>query len=131
MNSQPGLEPAHLHKRSPLPTMKDRVESAFLSFVPLEPVLVFSSDVDSQAFRNLCSGGRIYHEHPKWVFMPMPQGLLRVRTAQRGDIAVEFESARAAQAWNDAIKNVGTIERSSSRRPDWDRTVYLGKILRP
>lgn len=111
--------------------MQNQVISAFLSVTPLEPVLVFASQSDAQAFRGHCSVARIFPNHPKWVYMPMPSGLLRVRTAQRGDVAFEFESRDAARAWNEAILQIGTINPAVPHRLDFDHTVYLGRILRP
>ena len=110
--------------------MKDRIVSAFLSAQPFEPVLVFASENDAQNFRLQCSTARINSEHPKWVYMPMPAGLLRSRTAQRGDVAFEFGTAEQARMWNGQIKDVGTIETAVPHRPDWNRTVYLGKVLK-
>jgi hypothetical protein len=106
--------------------------TSFLSVQPLEPVLVFSTTDDAAYFQSLCKQGRILPnpQRSKWVFLPMPDGLLRVRTAQRGDVAYDFFSHSHARAFNESVRGLGKILQNSRDRPDADRTVYLGKQLK-
>jgi hypothetical protein len=104
--------------------------SAFLSVTPLEPVLVFSSPEDASTFQSRCKQGRILHESaPNWVYLPLPPGLLRVRTARRGDVAFDFESERAARDFDKSIKGLGRIYENRNQRGErgWEKVVYLGK----
>ena len=110
--------------------MGDRVVSAFLSVTPLEPVLTFASEMDAQAYRSNRPIARIFPGQPRWVYMPLPAGLVRVRTAQRGDVAFEFTTPEAARAWKASIGDMGSIHASTAARPDFDRGVYLGRILK-
>jgi hypothetical protein len=108
----------------PAPT----VLSAFMSISPLEPVLVFSSTADAELFQSRCRQGRILNNAPgRWVYLPMPAGLLRVRTARGGDVAFEFDSHRHAVAWNLSMGEVGKIFTSTKERPFVDQAVYLGR----
>jgi len=109
------------------------IVSAFLSARPLEPVLVFETSDDAAHFQSRLKQGRIlYTERPgsRWVYLPMPDGLMRVRTAAMGDIAFEFDSRGHASAFNESIKGLGKIFPSTKDRPIWDRTVYLGQPLK-
>ncbi|KAF2249561.1 hypothetical protein BU26DRAFT_319952 [Trematosphaeria pertusa] len=102
--------------------------SSFLSVQPLEPVLVFNTVDDAAYFQTHCKQGRILpDQRSRWVFLPMPEGLLRVRTARNGDVAYEFDSHQHARAFNDSIKGLGRIFQNTHDKPIWDRTVYLGK----
>lgn len=107
------------------------VVSSFISIQPLEPVLVFATTGDAEYFQSHCRQGRILSEQsPRWVFLPMPQGLIRVRTAHGGDVAFDFASHREAVAFNRSIKEVGKIFANTPDRPQRDQIVYLGKIWR-
>lgn len=90
----------------PAPT----IVTSFLSVKPNEPVLVFSSSDAAEYFQSKVHQGRILADQdPKWVFLPMPRGLLRVRTALCGDIAYDFETRGDAKIFDDSIKNMGRI----------------------
>ncbi|KAF2788116.1 hypothetical protein K505DRAFT_366759 [Melanomma pulvis-pyrius CBS 109.77] len=104
--------------------------SSFLSVKPLEPVLVFTSADDAAYFQSHCKQGRIFPDHARWVYLPMPEGLKRVRTAMFGDVAFEFDSHRHAEAFNKSIKDVGKTFPNTVEKPDMDRNVYLGKRLK-
>ncbi|KAF2637250.1 hypothetical protein P280DRAFT_472413 [Massarina eburnea CBS 473.64] len=107
------------------------IVSSFLSVTPLEPVLVFQRADDAAYFQSHCKQGRIMlDQSSRWVFLPMPEGLLRVRTARCGDVAYDFDTHKHARMFNESIKGLGTIFQSTKEGPGWDRTVYLGKILR-
>jgi hypothetical protein len=103
-----------------------KIETAFLSVKPHEPVLVTSKPEFARHLRDRVHGGRIYSSHPTWVYVPMPEGLLRVRKAKGGDIAFEFEHSQQARAWNENINKQGRIFGNTHDRPNWDRTVYVG-----
>ncbi|KAF2125920.1 hypothetical protein P153DRAFT_389367 [Dothidotthia symphoricarpi CBS 119687] len=97
--------------------------SAFLSVQPLEPVLIFTSAEDAALFRLRCKQGRILPDLPQtWVYLPMPEGLLRVRTAHMGNVAFEFSSGQAARGFNAGIKGLGEIRGD----PGEDSIVNLG-----
>ena len=51
-----------------------------------------------------------------------------MRAAPSGDVAFDFESAKAAKDWNTAIKEVGPIYPANPQQADLDRTVYLGRV---
>jgi hypothetical protein len=103
--------------------------SAFISLQPLEPVLVFSSPDDAALFQSRCKQGRILpHSRQSWVYLPMPEGLFRVRTAKQGDVAFDFESERCARDFNTGIKSLGTIYQSPRGDTGWEKVVYLGKV---
>ncbi|OCK75674.1 hypothetical protein K432DRAFT_397077 [Lepidopterella palustris CBS 459.81] len=105
--------------------------TSFISIQPLEPVLVFASAADAEYFQSHCRQGRILPtESQRWVYLPLPAGLIRVRTARQGDIAYDFDSHRNAVAFNKSIKEVGRIFQSTKEKPEWDRNVYLGKTLK-
>ena len=61
------------------------------------------------------------------MFLPLPNGLLRVRTAKDGDIAFDFDSSVHAKAFNDSIKTLGRVFSKTKDMPTWDRTVYVGQ----
>jgi hypothetical protein len=108
----------------PLPT----IQSAFLSVRPFEPVLVFKSSDEAIFFQDKVRQGRILSDQSsKWVFLPLPNGLLRVRTAKDGDIAFDFDSSVHAKAFNDSIKTLGRVFSKTKDMPTWDRTVYVGQ----
>jgi hypothetical protein len=100
--------------------------SSFLSINPLEPVLVFPDVNEAWEFRHSCNVARILDadQHPTWVYVPLPDGVVRVYTAKHGDVAYEFRSSNEAKAFNHAIKNVGTVFGDHSHR------VYVGKWIK-
>jgi len=106
--------------------------SSFLSVVPPEPVLVFISADEAARFQSQCTQGRIYHgnQNPRWVYLPMPKGLQRVRTATFGDIAFEFDSDGHADAFNKSIKSLGKVYQNTRDNPNFEKTVYLGRKLK-
>ncbi|KAF2183087.1 hypothetical protein K469DRAFT_584239 [Zopfia rhizophila CBS 207.26] len=107
------------------------VVSSFLSVKPLEPVLVFNSPDDAAYFQSHCRQGRILPDQSqRWVFLPMPEGLLRVRTAKYGDVAYEFDNHRHASEFNEGVKGLGRMFQNTKDKPIWDRTVYLGRPLK-
>ncbi|KAF2476945.1 uncharacterized protein BDR25DRAFT_330892 [Lindgomyces ingoldianus] len=104
------------------------IVTSFISLQPLEPVLVFNAADDAAYFQTHCRQGRIlYDQNPRWVFLPMPEGLLRVRTARFGDVCYEFDSHRHASQFNESIKGLGRILQNTREKPVWDRSVYVGK----
>ena len=103
-----------------------KIETAFLSVKPLEPVLVASSPDYARHLRDRVDGGRIHSSHPTWVYVPMPEGLLRVRKARGGDIAFEFEHSQQARTWNERIDKRGKIFGNTHDKPYKDRNVYVG-----
>ncbi|KAF2738800.1 hypothetical protein EJ04DRAFT_485744 [Polyplosphaeria fusca] len=107
------------------------IMSSFMSIKPLEPVLVFASAEDAASFQSSYRQGRIMPNHPiSWVFLPMPEGLLRLRTAKNGDIAYDFDTYRHAVDFNDSIGRLGKTFQPTREKPDWDHIVYLGKQIR-
>ncbi|KAF1842863.1 uncharacterized protein K460DRAFT_396329, partial [Cucurbitaria berberidis CBS 394.84] len=104
------------------------IASAFISLQPLEPVLVFFNEGDASLFQSRCKQGRILpSSRQNWVYLPMPEGLLRVRTARKGDVAFDFDSDKNANEFNKGIKSLGTIYASPRGDHGWERVVYLGK----
>jgi hypothetical protein len=104
------------------------IVSSFLSVQPLEPVLVFRSSDEAAYFQSYCKQGRILPEQAsKWVFLPMPTGLLRVRKAKDGDIAYDFDGHNNARKFNESIMGLGRMYANSNDNPTFDRSVYLGK----
>ncbi|KAF2201804.1 hypothetical protein GQ43DRAFT_19451 [Delitschia confertaspora ATCC 74209] len=102
--------------------------SSFISLQPLEPVLVFATADEAAYFQSRCRQGRILPgQNQRWVYLPLPDGLLRVRTARNGDVAYDFERHAQAVAFNRSLKELGKIYPSTREEPEWDRTVYLGK----
>jgi len=109
------------------PTMPPpRPVSSFLSVTPLEPVLVFESPSAARAFQSSIPVGRIYAMTPSWVYLPLPQGLLRARPARLGDMSWEFEQPHQAANFHREIGYVGTVYSPSREKPHIDRNVYLG-----
>lgn len=107
------------------------IRSAFLSVKPFEPVLVFDSQEEAKWFQDKNRQGRILPDQSsKWVFIPLPDGLLRVRTAKDGDIAFDFNSPGTAKWFNDSINSLGRIFPRTAEKPGWDRTVYIGKGIK-
>ncbi|KAF2114518.1 hypothetical protein BDV96DRAFT_100221 [Lophiotrema nucula] len=105
--------------------------SAFLSLQPLEPVLVFQSSQEAALFQSRCTQGRILpNQRHSYVFLPMPEGLMRVRTSRNGDVGFDFERHSQASAFNSSLKGIGRIFPNTRDRPIWDRSVYLGKQLK-
>jgi len=104
-----------------------KIETAFFSIKPPEPVLVASGIDSARYLRDNVQAGRIYSSHPTWVYVPMPEGLLRVRTAKRGDVAFEFEHAPQARTWNENINRQGKIFENTRERPYRERIVYVGQ----
>ncbi|KAF2024264.1 hypothetical protein EK21DRAFT_117949 [Setomelanomma holmii] len=103
------------------------IVSAFISLKPLEPVLVFSSPEDAALFQSRCKQGRILpNARQSWVYLPMPEGLLRVRTARMGDVAFDFEHEKNARDFNGSIKSLGRIYASPKGDHGWEKVVYLG-----
>ncbi|KAF2264930.1 hypothetical protein CC78DRAFT_579887 [Lojkania enalia] len=112
---------------NPCSKMMPQVLTSFISLQPLEPVLVFSTPDDAIRFQERCRQGRILpDQRSRWVFLPMPDGLLRVRTARGGDVAYDFDSHRHAAEFNASIKGCGKIFSNTIDKPTFDRTVYLG-----
>lgn len=104
--------------------------SAFLSVRPHEPVLVFASADDAYAFQTrYCRQGRIYPAPARqsWVYVPLPEGLLRVRTARKGDVAFDFESERAASEFNKSLAYTGRVYENPRGDRGWEKVVYVGK----
>jgi hypothetical protein len=96
-------------------------KTAFLSVSPLEPVLVFSSPHDAATFQLHYKQSRIIKsQNPCWVFLPLPQGLLRVRTAKGGDVAFDFESATQAATWDKEVGQIGRVFKGK------EKVVYVG-----
>src|SRR5437763_15570499 len=103
------------------------IVSAFISLVPLEPVLVFTSDADAALFQSRFKQGRsLPSSRQSWVYLPMPEGLLRVRTARRGDVAFDFDTEKNADVFNKGIRGLGAIYASPRGDHGWERVVYLG-----
>lgn len=63
-----------------------------------------------------------------WVYLPMPDGLLRVRTARQGDVAFDFGSEKHANEFNASIKSLGRIYASPKGDYGWEKVVYLGRV---
>ncbi|OAL53059.1 hypothetical protein IQ07DRAFT_609584 [Pyrenochaeta sp. DS3sAY3a] len=104
------------------------IVSAFISLQPLEPVLVFTSDTDAAIFQSRCKQGRILpNSRQYWVYLPMPVGLLHVRTARKGNVAFDFDSEKNASNFNKEIKGLGTIYTSPRGSHGFEQVVYLGK----
>ncbi|KAJ4362057.1 hypothetical protein N0V83_010999 [Neocucurbitaria cava] len=104
------------------------VVSAFMSLQPLEPVFVFPSDADAALFQSRCKQGRILPtSRQNWVYLPLPEGLQRVRTARRGDVAFDFDSEKHAGEFNKTVKSLGAIYASPKGDHGWEKVVYLGK----
>ncbi|EAT80901.1 hypothetical protein HBI56_186270 [Parastagonospora nodorum] len=102
--------------------------SAFLSVSPLEPVLVFSSPEDAAMFQSRCKQARIMPSaRQSWVYLPMPDGLVRVRTARMGDVAFDFDSEKSAKEFNASIKHLGKVFENRKGDRGWEKVVYLGK----
>jgi hypothetical protein len=96
-------------------------KTAHLNIHPLEPVLVFSTPEDAAKFQQQHKQSRILVSESRcWVFLPLPDGLKRVRTAKGGDVAFEFEKAEQAVRWNREMGEVGRRYRGK------DEIVYLG-----
>ena len=105
--------------------MTPRPVTSFLSLTPLEPVLVFATAEDAEKFRKGCvAARRNSHEHPEWVYVPLPNGLLRVYTARLGDVGYDFRHAEEAKAFNAVIGEVGTIHDAMDKKHL--HRVYLG-----
>ena len=120
----PFIHPATMAPPKPLPT----IQSAFLSVRPFEPVLVFKSSDEANLFQDKVRQGRILPDQSsKWLFLPLPNGLLRVRTARDGDVAFDFDGSTHAKAFNDSIKSFGRVFSKTKDKPTWDRTVYVGQ----
>ncbi|KAH7351433.1 hypothetical protein BKA66DRAFT_278279 [Pyrenochaeta sp. MPI-SDFR-AT-0127] len=108
--------------------MAPQIVSAFISLQPLEPVLVFPNETDAAMFQSRCKQGRILPTaRPNWVYLPLPEGLLRVRTARKGDVAFDFDTEKNATEFNKGIKSLGTIYASPKGDHGWEKVVYLGK----
>lgn len=108
--------------------MTPSIISAFMSLQPLEPVLVFASAEDAALFQSRCKQGRILpNSRQSWVYLPMPEGLLRVRTAKNGDVAFDFEHEKNAKEFNASIKSLGRIYGNPKGSYGWEKVVYLGK----
>lgn len=102
--------------------------TSFLSVQPLEPVLVFDSADDAAYFQtHCCKQGRIFPDQRTRVYLPMPEGLLRVRTAKYGDVGYDFDTNRHATVFNESIIGLGKVFQNTRERRDWDQSVYLGK----
>ncbi|KAF2449713.1 hypothetical protein P171DRAFT_351357 [Karstenula rhodostoma CBS 690.94] len=107
------------------------IQTAFLSVKPLEPVMVFNSADEAFWFQDKVRQGRVFvDQSQKWVFLPMPEGLLRVRTAKDGDIAFDFDGPAHADRFNQSIKKLGRIFPRTADKLKWDCTVYIGKSLK-
>lgn len=61
------------------------------------------------------------------MYLPMPEGLLRVRTARAGDVAFDFDSEKNAERFNLSIKLAGRVFESPRGDSGWERVVYLGR----
>jgi hypothetical protein len=108
-----------------MPPPPPEPRTAFLSLDPLEPVLRFKNDDDAKYYQDYFNSmGRIYPEQPDCVYLPMPPGLVSVRTAKRGDVAFVFKTSHDAQAFNRMCR-VGRIYHSDIKI-GYTRTVYLG-----
>ncbi|KAH8702798.1 hypothetical protein GQ44DRAFT_764337 [Phaeosphaeriaceae sp. PMI808] len=106
------------------PPAPPTIMSAYVSISPLEPVVVFSSIEEAVRFQSYCKQGRILpNARQTCVYLPMPHGLLRVRTAKDGDTAFDFDTNKNAMDFNGSILNLGriNIHQNSSQR-----TLYLG-----
>lgn len=102
--------------------------TAYMSISPLEPVLVFASPEEAASFQSHRKQGRILFKEPQsHVYLPMPQGLLKVRTARDGDVAFDFDSDKHAKEFNASIRNLGRILLSPVGQHSWEKTVYVGK----
>jgi len=113
--------------KMPTPT----IISSFLSVQPLEPVLVFHSAEDAAYFQtHCCTQGRIFPDQLTRLYLPMPEGLLRVRTAKYGDAGYDFDTSRHATLFNESIVGLGRIYESTRERRNLDRSVYVGKTLK-
>jgi hypothetical protein len=104
--------------------------TAFLSLDPLEPVLRFRTERDAKIYQDYYNSmGRIYPEQPDCIYLPLPPGLVSVRTATRGDVAFVFKSVSEASAFNRMCR-VGRLYHSDlPGKGGYNRTVYLGVEL--
>lgn len=126
------MEKSRAHfARASIPTVTmppPSIVSAFLSVKPLEPVLVFATPEDAALFQSRCRQGRILPlARQTWVYLPMPDGLLRVRTAKMGDVALDFDTERNARDFNSSIKGLGRIFGNPRGVDGWERVVYVGR----
>lgn len=79
-------------------------------------------------FQSRCKQGRILPSaRQSWVYLPMPEGLLRVRTARMGDVAFDFNSEKSAKEFNVSIKHLGRVFENRKGDRGWEKVVYLGK----
>ncbi|KAL5436612.1 hypothetical protein PMIN05_006617 [Paraphaeosphaeria minitans] len=110
------------------PTRTPAIQTAFLSVKPFEPVMVFDSADEAFWFQDKVRQGRVLPDHSqKWVYLPLPEGILRVRTAKNGDVAFDFDSPAHADKFNQSIKKLGRVFQRTHDKPKWDCTVYIGK----
>jgi hypothetical protein len=110
-----------------MPPQPPEPRTAFLSLEPLEPVLCFKNEKDAKYYQDYFNSmGRIYPEQADCVYLPMPPGLVSVRTARRGDVAFVFKTSSEAQAFDRTVR-VGRIYHSDlPMKMGRNRTVYLG-----
>ncbi|KAF1996527.1 hypothetical protein P154DRAFT_623139 [Amniculicola lignicola CBS 123094] len=110
------------------PTPPPVIQTSFLSVRPHEPVLVFASPEEAARFQTFhCRQARTMHgQDKKWLFLPLPDGLLRVRTARHGDISYEFTSHQHAKDFNACINWQGRVYEGSYK----DSRVYVGREIK-
>ncbi|KAL5454660.1 hypothetical protein PMIN07_007447 [Paraphaeosphaeria minitans] len=112
------------------PTRTPAIQTAFLSVKPFEPVMVFDSADEAFWFQDKVRQGRVLPDHSqKWVYLPLPEGILRVRTAKNGDVAFDFDSPAHADKFNQSIKKLGRVFQRTHDKPKWDCTVKLRHLL--
>ncbi|KAF2084750.1 hypothetical protein K490DRAFT_48569 [Saccharata proteae CBS 121410] len=111
------------------PQSPPQPRAAFLSVHPLEPVLVFSSSAEARSYTGFNPLGRIYPRHTDWVFLPLPENLMRVQTTRKGDIAFVFKTKQQAESWHREIGSVGRHYAEQGAAELKLRTVYVGDRL--
>ena len=87
---------------------------------------MFESPEAARAFQAACPLGRIYTITPRWVYLPLPESLLRARAARGGLMSWEFSQSQQAADFHREICSVGTVYQSTAQKPQWDHNVYIG-----
>ncbi len=88
-------------------------KSAFLSIQPLEPVLVFDTPEHAKQLHSKCLYSRILHPtvHPRWVYVPLPAGLLNV-FSEHDKCGFAFTTLTDAEKFNNRVEDIGQIRES-------------------
>jgi len=106
-----------------MPIKLEQPRTGFLLMKPLEIVFQFDKEGDAKNFSASVKEAQLDNKINTWVRLSVPEGLVRVYTAKKGDIGFEFNNKDHAKKW---AQHLVTLGKTLESRPE---RVYIGHHL--